>query len=243
MNNFVKIALSFLIFINCSEVFAQQTIINVPSSEILPVGQIMFKDSNRFRPFEPNGYANLTPSFTLGVGHGAEISTGIGASLDKEYSTTVRSDISAKKVWFLGHSTRLTFGGTIGPSLSEAVHPNTFIYTHLSQRIKKTRTSITVGAYMNGQEHLLNKGGVILGFDQVIVPNKLRFALDWLSGEDSYGKMGVGLKYRPVPTVSVTTAVIVPTKDSENIAFNISVSKFITLDDENPLVRRFKNVD
>lgn len=244
--NFTKINIIILalLFLTESNAFAQQTIINVPSSEVLPAGQIMFKSSNRFRPFEPDGYASLTPALTIGIGRGMELSTGVNTSIDNDYNTSVRNDISAKKVWFLGNSTRLTVGGTIGPSLSEAVHPNTFFYGHLSQRIKKTRTSITAGAYMNGQEHFLNSGGVILGLDQVIIPNKLRLAFDWLSGEDSYGKMGVGFKYRPIPTVSVTSAVIVPTQDSDNIAFNISVSKYISLDDENPIKRRLtRNVD
>lgn len=244
--NFMKINLIILLllFSTGSNAFAQQTIINVPSSEVLPAGQIMFKSSNRFRPFERDGYASLTPAFTMGIGKNMELSTGVNTSIDNNYNTSVRNDISAKKVWFLGNSTRLTVGGTIGPSLCEAVHPNTFLYSHLSQRIKKTKTSITAGVYMNGQEHFLNRGGVIIGLDQVIIPNKLRLAFDWLSGEDSYGKMGVGFKYRPVPTVSVTSAVIVPMQDSDNIAFNISVSKYISLDDENPIKRRLmKNVD
>ena len=244
----LKISLIFIIlviiFFNKSTVFAKQTIINVPSSEVLPAGQIMLKDSNRFRPFESEGFTSITPSFTLGIGKGMELSSGIGTTLDKNYHARVRNDISAKKVWFLGHSTRFTIGGTIGPSLSESVHPDTFLYGHFSQRIKKTRTSITAGGYMNGEEHFINQGGVVLGIDQVIVPNKLRLVCDWLSGTDSYGKLGLGFKYRPTPTVSITSAVIIPTKESENIAFNISVSKYITLDDENPIKRRLlKDVD
>lgn len=246
-NSFYYICISFILFvilIVCSpDAYAQQTIINIPSSEILPAGDLLFKDSNRFGSFSSGRNVSLTPSVTFGTGFGTELSTAIGTSIDKNYSATVRNDISAKKVFFLGSSTRLTFGGTISPYLTQFSHPDTFIYTHLSKRIKKTRTSLTAGAYMNGQKGPIDTGGVILGLEQVIIPNKLRLAFDWTSGQDSLGRMGVGFKYRPIPTVSITSAVIMPNEDTDNIAFNISISKFISLDDENPIKRRLKNVD
>jgi len=208
--------------------FAQQTIINVPSSEVLPFGGILLKDSNRFSPFD-DGYATITPSATFGLGHGFELSTGVATTLDKE--TFVRGDITAKKVWFIGNASRLTVGGTISPYLSESSRPNSFVYSHFTHRIKKTKTSITAGLYLHGKNSGPDSAGAILGLEQVIIPNKLRLALDWLSSEDSYGKMGVGLKYRPVPTLSLTSAVIVPNEDDEIIGFNFSLSKFISVKD------------
>lgn len=225
----------------CPFSVAQQTIINVPSSELLPVGEIVLKQSNRFRPFSDGGYAALTPSFSMGLGHGLEFSSGVGTTLRD--TTVVRGDFSAKKVWFLGSSTRLTMGGTISPYFSQSSRPDSFLYSHVSQRIKKTKTSVTAGAYLGGYKSCPDEFGVILGLEQVIIPNKLRLAVDWMSGDESLGRMGVGLKYRPHPTLSITGAVIVPNQETDDIAFNISVSKFISLDDENPIIRRLKNVD
>lgn len=228
-------------FASESKVSAQQTIINIPSSEMLPGSDIIIKDSNRFSPFKENGYVSITPSMTMGLGHGLEFSSGFGTTLDE--NTTVRGDFSLKKVWFLGSSTRLTTGGTISPYLGERNRPNTMAYWHISQRIKKTKTSLTAGMYTHGINSSPDKIGTLLGIEQVIVSNKLRIAMDWLSTPDSYGKIGIGIKYRPVPTVSITSAVIIPNKEDDNIAFNISISKFISLNDENPIKRRLKNVD
>lgn len=240
--NYLRIALLiFFLFTACPFAGAQQTIINVPSSELLPAGDIILKQSNRFSPFSDGGYASLTPSFTMGLGHGLQFSSGINTSLSQE--NVVRGDFSAKKVWFLGNSTRLTMGGTISPYFSQSNHPDSFLYSHLSQRIKKTKTSLTAGAYLGGVRSCPDDFGVILGIEQVIISNKLRLAVDWMSGNESVGRMGVGLKYRPHPTLSITGAVIVPNQKADNIAFNISVSKFISLDDENPIKRRLKNVD
>lgn len=216
--------------------YAEQTIINVPSSEVLPIGDILLKESTRARTFCTDEYATITPSMTLGIGHGGEISTGVGTTLDG--NTLVRGNFSAKKVWFLGASTRLTVGGSINPYFTQSKTPDNLLYSHFSHRIKKTRTSLTAGGYINGQKSVLNNGGLIFGVEQVLIPNKLRLAFDWLSGTDSYGKMGIGLKYRPVPTVSVTGSIIIPNKDNDNIAFNVSISKFISLKDENPIRKR-----
>lgn len=231
----------FIVFIAGLKVEAQQTIINVPSSEMLPAGDIILKDSNRFSPFSENGYASLTPSMTMGLGHGVEFSSGIGTMFNEE--TNIKGDLAIKKVWFLGNSTRFTVGGMVNPYFNQHERPNSFIYGHFSQRIKKTKTSITAGAYLHGVNSCPDTSGVILGIEQVLISNKLRFAMDWLSTPDSFGKMGLGLKYRPVPTVSITSAVIIPNNDDENVAFNVSISKFVSLNDENPIKRRLKNVD
>ena len=226
-----------IIFLNrglgCS---AQQTIINVPNDDVLPLGDMIFKESNRFSPFYPDGYATITPSTTFGTGRGTEISTGIATTLDG--NTVVRGDISAKKVWFLGHSTRITTGATISPYLSQADRPNTFVFAHFSHRIKETKTSLTAGGYIGGHNSFPNDGGVLFGLEQVLIPNKLRLAFDWMSGHNSNGRMGVGLKYRPVPTLSITSAVILANNDEENVSFNISISKFISLKNNTVAKRR-----
>lgn len=232
----INLILFLILAFNQTHVHSQQTIINVPSSEVLPAGDIVLKESNKGSPFSPGEFASFTPSATLGVGHGAEVSAGVGTSIWA--NNLVRGDIAAKKVWFLGSSTRLTVGGVVSPYLSQSAHPDTFVYGHFSQRIKKSRTSLTAGGYVNGKSHLPDNGGVLFGVEQVIVPNKLRIVMDWMSSQDSYGKMGVGFKYRPVPTLSITSAVIIPNQDNDNIAFNISVSKFISLKDDNPIKRR-----
>lgn len=242
LKNFYTFAILFFTFWLISlRAEAQQTIINVPSSEMLPTGDIILKDANRFSPFRDNGYTLLTPSVTMGVGHGIEVSSGVGTMLNE--NTSIKGDLAIKKVWFLGNSTRITAGGMINPYLNEHERPNSFIYGHVTQRIKKTKTSITAGMYLHGMNSGPDRTGFLFGMEQVLISNKLRFVMDWLSTPDSYGRMGVGFKYRPVPTVSITSAVIIPNDDNDNIGFNVSISKYLSLDDDNPIKRRLKNVD
>lgn len=240
MKKHLHTAILFFIatFLSVAPVLSQQTIVNLPSSEILPLGNIILKESTRFRPFSPDGYTSITPSIIMGIGHNIDLSLGAGATIDSDFRTKVKGDIGLKKVFFLGNSTRLTVGGSVSPSFMNTVTPDTFAYAHVTQKIKQSRTSITAGAYMSGKEHFFNTGGVVFGIDQVLIPNKLRLVFDWMSGEQNYGRMGVGLKYRPVPTLSITSAVIIPNKNSENISFNMSVSKYISIDDINSILRR-----
>lgn len=235
-NLFFYILLFIVLFFPVVPVNAEQTIITMPSSEVLPLGDMLLKGSTSVGSFPSESYTSLTPSIIFGGGHGTEFSLATGTKLNTARNTMVQGRFGVKKVWFLSSATRLTTGAAVLPSFSQVVHPGTFAYAHLSQRIKKTRTSITAGGYLSGEESFLNTGGVMIGLEQVVLPNKLRLAIDWLSSQDSYGKMGVGFKYRPVPSVSVNGSVIIPNEDSDNIAFNISVSKFISATD-NPIFK------
>lgn len=209
---------------------AEQTIINMPSSEVVPLGQIIIKSSAKISPFSNGLSSVITPVFTFGGGKGTEFSAGVGTTIQS--NTLSRANLSAKKVFFIGSGSRLTIGGSVNPYLTETATPDTLFYTHFSQRIKKTRTSITAGAYIHGQKHMPHMAGAMLGVEQTIIPNKLRAAVDWISSDNSYGKFGVGLKYRPVPSVSMTTAIIIPNKDPEDLAFSFSISKFLSLPEE-----------
>lgn len=222
-----------ILFVTASNesVYAEQTIISIPSSEVLPFGDMILKQSTRMEPFGEDLSTNLAPSATFGTGWGTEFSSSVATSLDSQ--TVVRGRFGLKKVWFLGSSTRLTAGGAVSPYFTKDGSPDSFVYTHLTQRFKKTKTSVTAGVYAHGQSQMPNMAGFLVGMEQVIIPNKLRLAMDWTSTDDNQGRFGVGLKYRPISTISITSAIIIPNRESDDIGFNLSVSKFISLKDIN----------
>lgn len=207
-----------------SVAFSQQTIISVPSSDVLPGGEIILKQSNRLGPFGDE-YANLTPSMIIGTGKGTEMSLGVGTNIRE--NTDVRLNIGAKKVFKIHRSTRFTVGGTLTPSLTEGKNPDSMIYAHGSYLFRKTKTTLTAGGYLGGRSQMPGLGGVVLGIDQSIISNKLRFAADWRSREDTGGAFSAGFKMRPVPTTSITTAVVIPNADEERVAFSISISQYL----------------
>lgn len=204
--------------------FSQQNIITVPSSDVLPGGEIILKESNRFTPWH-DSFISLTPSIIVGTGKDTETSFGVGTSLDDR--TSVKLDIATKKVFKIKKATRFTIGGRISPNLTDGNTPSSMIYSHGSYLIKKTRTTITAGMYVMGDESMPNMTGALLGIDQTIIPNKLRLVADWMSRADNGSALSAGFKIRPTPKTSITTAIMIPNSNDDRLAFTISVSQYV----------------
>ena len=215
----------FCIVFLCTKVYAQQTIITVPSSDILPGGEVILKQSNRFSTFG-SGFVSLTPQVIMGTGKDTEVSLGAGTNINSE-DTSVKLNITAKKVFKIKKSFRFTVGGNLNPSLTEGKKPDSMIYAHGSYLCKKTRTTLTAGGFVGGQGQMPSLTGAMLGIDQTIIPNKLRIVADYVSRDESWGSFAAGLKIRPEPTTSITTAVIIPNNNEDRIAFSISLSKYV----------------
>src|SRR5574344_1147300 len=143
---FIFLFFVLTVFLFSEQTSAQQMIITVPSSDVLPSGQVILKTSAKSQ-FTNSDYTKLTPTATIGIGHGMDFSFGVPTKIDKDYNTSTYGNIGLKKVWFVGNSTRFTAGGNISPSFNMPVTPDMYTYAHFSQKIKKTRTSITMGAY------------------------------------------------------------------------------------------------
>ncbi len=227
--NFMKVKFCvilsiFAIFCTICPVFAQQTVITIPSSDVLPFGHMILKQSNRFSPFG-EGFVSLTPNVIFGTGKDTEISFGVGTSIRDR--TDVKLDMTAKKVFRIKKSTRLTVGGRLQPSLTEGENPDSMVYAHTSFLVKKTRTTLTAGTYVAGYAQMPDSTGVMLGIDQTIIPNKLRIVADWMSRQDSGCALAAGMKYRPVPATSITTAVVIPNNSEDRVAFSVSVSQYL----------------
>ena len=215
-----------VLFLNINVCNAKQTIITIPSSDVLPGGEVILKQSNRFSTFGNGKYVSLTPQVTIGTGKDTEISIGAGTNIDSS-ETNVRLNLAAKKVFRLNRAARLTVGGEINPSLTAGEKPESMVFSHGSYLIRKTRTTVTSGVYVSGDQRLPNHTGVMLGIDQTIIPNKFRFVADWMSRGDSGCALAAGFKIRPEATTSITTAIIIPNNNEDRVAFSISISKYI----------------
>lgn len=206
---------------------ALQAIILVPSSDVLGKNTLLIKESIPVYPGKGSN-VNLNTSVNVGLGWGTEMSIAVPVNIKfSDGTTTEKMSIEAKKVFYMGSdNNRLTIGGAIAPSLNMPVCPDTYLYMHASKVIPKTRTTLTAGGYMTGAKHFLNSGGVILAVDQGIIGNKLKAQAEFSSGYNNRSNFGVGLKYRPVQDFSISGAVIIPMKETNNVGFQLTLSKF-----------------
>lgn len=224
MKRFFVLLLLLAIHFLALPVSAQQTILSVPSSDVLPSGEVILKQSNKFSPFGDK-FVSLTPQMTIGTGKGTEMSIGVGTNISDNNS--VKLNLTAKKVFKYKKATRFTFGGNLTPSLTEGKKPDSMLYAHTSFLIRKTKTTITAGGFVGGKGEMPTLTGAMLGIDQTIIPNKLRIVADYISRDESWGAFSAGFKIRPEPTTSITTAIVLPNADGERLAFSVSISKYL----------------
>lgn len=221
-----------MIFCNVAQ--AQQTIITIPSADVLDKGDFYIRNSNSFRPFSPDGFVRNSFNVTYGIGNNIETFLGITpinirdreAPQSNDVSATL--DFAAKKAFIITKTTKFVLVSRLNPRLTEAISPFNINYAFLSQQIPKTRSRITAGMYLaNDRDFIPDKPGVILAFEQTIIPNKLLLAVDWTSRNESFGILAPGIKFRPVPSVSITNGVLIPNGNRGNLGFIISIGKFI----------------
>ena len=221
---FLKSLFTIIFLLTGTSVFAQQTILSVPSSDVLPGGEVILKQSNKFSPFG-NNFVSLTPQLTVGTGKDTEMSIGVGTNISENNS--VKLNLTAKKVFKIKRATRVTVGGNLTPNLTEGQKPDSMLYAHTSFLVKKTKTTLTAGGFVGGKGEMPSLTGAMLGIDQTIIPSKLRIVADWISRDESWGAFSAGFKIRPEPTTSITTAVVIPNANDERLAFSISISKYL----------------
>ena len=209
--------------------FAQQNIISIPSADILKPGEILLKQSTDFRPFQPDAFVLLSPYVSYGIEHNINIAAGTNINITDE--TDVKGRFALKKVIFLSKDkdTRFTYETIITPSFMKAITPNNITYAHFSQKIRKTGTRLTVGMYIaSSKDFIPDKPGVVLAFEQSTFIKNINLAMDWTSRNERYGNLGVGFRYNPAPTWSITNAVLIPNGSRGDLAFKVSISKYIT---------------
>jgi hypothetical protein len=217
---------SFLLMFLQLEVFAQQNIINIPASDIVPSGEILLKETNDFWPFNPDEFVSLTPAVTVGIPYNINLTGGVGTSISDK--TKVRARVGYKQVFIISEPLRFTIDSRLNPNLQSASTPSNITYAHFAAKIKKTRTQVIAGMYIaNDKDFLPDKPGVVLGLEQGFPVDNLKLAVEWTSRNESYGLLGVGFKYKFTPTFSITNAVLIPNGDKGNWAFRISLSKYL----------------
>ena len=219
------------------EAKAQQTIINVPSPDVLKTGQIYTRMTYRFRPFQPDPYEVVTPSLVYGLSNTQELYLNVGGLNFVETPSPIPGSppvsgispflgISYKKVFMLTPTTRYTIGNRMDVSLVSETTPTNFSYTHFSQEIPFTKTRLTAGIYTQSGTHFFpNRTGALLGFEQYIIPGKVQIDVDWISRNETFGFLAAGFKIRPGHGFVIVPAVLIPNGSQSKFGFIFFIGK------------------
>ncbi len=185
-----------------SSAAAQQTIFNVPTSDVLDRGKVYveldaaFKLDNRndFRRF-----SNFVPRVVVGVGGNVEVGLNVTGNIQPGGDSTTLVPTVKWKFYQNEKNDTALFAGTnfFIPVRNRSYNIGTYSYAALSKTINRTR--LTAGGFVASKNVFAPKavrGGGQFGIEQT-VNSKFSVAADWITGRHASGYFTPGVIYKP----------------------------------------------
>jgi hypothetical protein len=211
MNNFIRI-FSFLILTTtvCSiSANAQQTIFNVPSSDVLDKGKVYFELDSTFRfdnTRNSNKFSSLVPRVVVGTGGNVEVGLNLTGNINPGTDATALVPAIKWRAYSNEESgVSIVVGdNVIIPVRNKSYNIGNYAYAQVSKTIKSTNgTRLTVGGYYFTKNVVSTaaRAGGQFGFEQPV--NKyLNINADWYTGKNAAGYFTPGVAFKPHPRVT-----------------------------------------
>jgi hypothetical protein len=205
--NRLLICAAFLLGI-ATTVSAQQTIFNVPSTDIMGPGKVYGEIDASFKTnTEPalGKFSSFIPRVVVGVGGNIEVGLNVTGNIQPgEDSTTFVPTVKWKFYENKKKDVALIAGTNFYiPVQNRTYSFGTYSYVAVSKTINKTR--LTAGAYVASKNVFAPnaaRAGGQFAIEQTI-NSKFGVAADWITGGHSAGYFTPGLVYKP--TSKITT--------------------------------------
>jgi hypothetical protein len=194
-----------LMLLTVSGLSAQQTIFNVPSTDILDRGKVYAEFDAVFKTTNQSSlgrFSSFVPRVVVGVGNDIEVGLNVTGNIQPGSDSTTL--IPAVK-WRVYNGGDNGWSVVVGDNLYVPVRNRSYklgnyFYTQASKTFK-SGTRLTAGAYhfsKNTVASNANRAGGQFGFEQVV--NKyLNINADWYTGKHAAGYFtpGVAIKLHP----------------------------------------------
>lgn len=203
-----KPILFFLILLSVSlAVFPQQTIFNVPTTDILERGKVYVELDTSFKPNNQDAlrkFSSFVPRVVVGAGNNVEIGLNVTGNIQPGDDTTT---LVPTVKWRFYQNERQGLALIAGNNFFIPVRNRTYkfgTYSYLagSKTIKKTR--LTAGGYVASKNVFAPdavRAGGQFGFEQTL-NNKFTLAADWITGRHASGYFTPGITYKPHPKIT-----------------------------------------
>lgn len=180
---------------------AQQTIFNVPTTDVLDKGKVYFELDVSFKPNDSaavNRFSSFVPRVVVGAGNQVEVGLNVTGNIQPgPDSTTLSPTIKWKVYQGKDNGLAIVIGDNIFvPVRNRAYHAGNFAYAEISKTFK-AGTRITAGAY-NFTRNVVaaaNRAGGQFGFEQPL-NKKVTLAADWFTGKHSAGYFTPGAVFK-----------------------------------------------
>lgn len=188
---------------------AQQTIVNVPSADVLDKGKVYveFDASYKFNKNSNNTlnkFSSFVPRVVVGIGNKIEVGMNlIGNIQPGSDATTIVPSIKAKV--YDKESWSIVTGANIYiPVRNRAYNIGSYTYLQASKTLK-SNTRLTFGGYHASKNVFASqaqRAGGQFGIEQSI-NSKFSIGADWITGRHAAGYVTPVLTYKPHPKVAI----------------------------------------
>lgn len=189
--------------------FAQQTIVNVPSSDVLGKGESYLEFDATFK-FDKsasnsvNKFSSFVPRVVAGVGKNIEIGLNLTGNIQPGSDATiimptVKAKFFEKKGWSMVGGDHIYI-----PVRNRSYNVGNYVYLQVSKSFK-TNTRLTAGGYHTSKNVFAPKAqraGGQFGFEQTI-NSKFSVGADWITGKHAAGYLTPVLTIKPAPRTAM----------------------------------------
>lgn len=187
-----------LFFLISSHAYAQQTIFNVPSADVLEKGKNFLQHESQFREKDPNQYYNALNYYARGIGYNTELDiTQMNWSSPTSDNVTIGIGTKTSLPWFEKNDP-YQIKSTVGFMLPVSMQGHGvghWVYATQSITLPQTNTRFTAG-FSSGSKQVFakNVNSFIGGIEQKIT-DKFSLIGDWYSGNHQWGQAALGFSY------------------------------------------------
>ena len=203
----VSILFFGFLFGAASVVSGQQTIFNVPSTDVLAKGKVYAELDASLKPTDGavvTKFSSFVPRVVVGAGNRVEIGLNITGNIQPGAdSTTLIPTIKWKPYQGKDNGWAFVVGDNLFvPVRNRAYNAGNYVYAEMSKTFKGG-TRVTFGGYdfTHNVVASANRAGGQFGFEQP-VNNKVTLAADWLTGKHGAGYFTPGVVFKLGPKVT-----------------------------------------
>ena len=204
----VLVVIAFILVIGFStKSSAQQTIFNVPTTDVLDKGKVYAELDVSFKPSDSsavNKFSSFVPRVVVGTGGHVEVGLNVTGNIQPgPDSTSLVPAIKWKPYQGEDNGWAFVVGDHLFvPVRNRAYDAGNYVYAEVSKTFKGG-TRLTAGGYdfTKNVVAAANRAGGQFGFEQPI-NKKLSIAADWFTGKHSAGYFTPGLVFKVGPRIT-----------------------------------------
>lgn len=196
-----------VLFIPSASVRAQQTIFNVPSTDVLNKGKVYAELDASLKPADGSDvpkFSSFVPRVVIGAGSNIEFGLNVTGNIQPgPDATTLVPTIKWKPYQGKENGWSIVVGNNLFiPVRNRAYDAANYFYAESSKTFKNG-TRITFGGYDFTENAVAgaNRAGGQFGFEQPL-NRKITFAADWFTGKHAAGYFTPGIIFKVGPRVT-----------------------------------------